>query len=386
MDGFQTPAAIAADRLHGPLATIAAAAERHDREASFPADSLAALHRDGLLALTVPARLGGGGGGLAASAGAVAAVGAVCASTGLVFAMQCLHQRAVAGDPGWPAAVRDRVGRDAATAGGLVNALRVEPELGTPSRGGLPATRARRTPDGWRLSGRKIYSTGAPGLRWLLIYATTDEATARTGAFLVPADAPGIRIVGSWDQLGLRASGSDDVVLDDVAIPAEYAGELREPRAWTGATPEFAAWNAALIGSLYSGVARAARDWAVRFLRDRVPSNLGAPLATLPRLQEAMGEVAERLTANEWLIAGLAAVTDAGAPPPVVESNMLKVTLAENAIAAVERAVSVGGNHALSRHHPIERHLRDVLCARVHAPQVDAARLAAGRALLGSSS
>jgi len=376
MDGFQAPMAT-------PLAAIAAAATHHDRHASFPADSLAALHAAGLLALTVPRDVGGGGAGLAASARAVGAVGGACASTALIFAMQCLHQRAMAADAGWPGALRDRVGRDAVNEGGLINALRVEPELGTPSRGGIPATVARRTADGWRLTGRKIYSTGAPGLRWLLVFAATDEASPRTGAFLVPADAPGLCIEATWDQLGLRASGSHDVLLDDVAIPVDHAGELRAPGAWGGATAEFAAWNAALIGALYTGVARAARDWAIGFLRTRTPTALGAPLATLPRLQEAIGGVAEKLAVNDWLIAGLAATTDAGAPPPAAESNLLKVTLAENAIDAVQRAVAVAGNHALSRHHPIERHLRDVLCARIHAPQVDAARTAAGRAVLG---
>jgi len=278
--------------------------------------------------------------------------------------------------------LRDRVGREAVEIGALVNALRVEPALGAPARGGLPATVARRTADGWQITGRKIYSTGAPGLRWFLVWARTEEDTPRVGSFLVPADAPGIRIEETWDHLGLRASGSHDVVLEDVAIPAGHSGELRPPQAW-GREPDIAAWNVALIGALYTGVARAARDWIVQFLQNRRPANLGAALATLPRMQEAVGAIEERLAVNAALLEAVAQAMDAGTPQPTGTLNLFKTTIAENAVRAVEQAVTLGGNHALSRENPLERHLRDVLCARIHTPQVDSAYIAAGRAALG---
>ncbi len=70
-------------------------------------------------------------------------------------------------DNRWPAQVRRAVFDSAVADGALINALRVEPALGSPSRGGLPDTIARRDGDGWRLSGHKLYSTGIPALRWL---------------------------------------------------------------------------------------------------------------------------------------------------------------------------------------------------------------------------
>ncbi len=114
--------------LPAALARIAETAVRHDRDGSFPHDGLAALHAAGLLALTVPARLGGGGGGLALAAQAVQAVGGACASTGLIFAMQLIHQHwlGVAGD--LPEPLRARIGRAAVEEGALVNSLRVEPQ------------------------------------------------------------------------------------------------------------------------------------------------------------------------------------------------------------------------------------------------------------------
>ena len=176
--------------LPGLLPGIAATAARHDRDGSFPHGNLAALRGAGLLALTVPAALGGGGAGLRVAAAAVEQVGAACPATALVLAMQYLKHAALARSPAWPAALREMVQRDAVDEGALINVLRVEPELGSPTRGGLPATVARRTADGWALSGRKRYSTGLPALRWLEVWARTDEETPRVGSFLVPTDAP----------------------------------------------------------------------------------------------------------------------------------------------------------------------------------------------------
>jgi alkylation response protein AidB-like acyl-CoA dehydrogenase len=65
-----------------------------------------------------------------------------------------------------------------------------------------------------------------------------------------------------------------------------------------------------------------------------------------------------------------------------MELGLVKTVAADNAIAAVQEAVALCGNHALARSNPLERHLRDVLCARIHTPQPDAALLAAGRAAL----
>ena len=246
----------------------------------------------------------------------------------------------------------------------------------------MPETVAYRTPDGWALTGRKIYSTGAPGLQWMLVYARTDEPEPRVGFFLVPASSPGVSIEETWDQLGLRASGSHDVVLRGAVVPADHAVDVRAPQEWRP-DPVQVAWNTLLIAGLYTGVATAARDWLAKFLRERTPANLGAPLATLPRMQEAMGGIEALLLTNRRLIAGAATEFDRTGGPDATTCGLIKTVSADNAIRAVEEAVKLTGNHGLSRANPLERHLRDVLCARVHTPQADAAHLAAGRAALG---
>ncbi|MFC7205971.1 acyl-CoA dehydrogenase family protein [Comamonas endophytica] len=193
----------------------------HDREGSFPHANFADLQRAGLLALAAPRAWGGQQASVAELAEVIGAIGYGCPATALVLSMQYLQQRGMfrAGSF-WPEHLARQLVQEAAGSVSLANALRVEPELGTPARGGLPATVARRTPDGWRLSGRKIYSTGAPILRWYVVWARTDDAEPLVGSFLVRADSPGVRIETTWDHLGLRASGSHDVILDGVPTPS----------------------------------------------------------------------------------------------------------------------------------------------------------------------
>lgn len=380
MDGMVAPLAHPfADDFVGDLAEHAAAV---DRAGSFPWDSLNALHSQGLLAATARTQDGGQEIGLSRAIDLVRSAGRGCASTALIFTMQLIHLR-VSARSAWPEHLRAQIGRSAGRFGTLINALRVEPALGSPSRGGMPATIARRTSEGWSISGRKIYSTGAPGLGWMIVFASTEEAVPRMGQFLVGAHTPGVRIEESWDQLGLRASGSHDVIFDDVVVPFDHAVDLRPPSDWSARDDEGAAWNALLIGSLYTGVAEASRDWIIEFLRNRVPANLGAPLATLPRMQEAVGRVETLLAANRRMIASMASDVDAGRVPAAAESGLIKTVASANAIEAVQAAVELAGTHALARANPLERHLRDVLCARIHAPQPDAAYTLAGRIALG---
>lgn len=361
-----------------------ARAAAHDREGSFPHRNFTELQQAGLLALAGARHLGGQGASLTQLGEVVGAVAQGCPATALVLTMQYMQQRAMGrvGSP-WPEALARQLVQESVREVSLANALRVEPELGSPARGGLPATVARRAGDGWRITGHKIYSTGAPILRWYVVWARTDEEAPRTGAFLVRAGAPGIRIDPNWDHLGLRASGSHDVHFDSVPVPASHALELRLPQDWARGDAAVQAEMVVLLGGLYTGVARAAREWLLDFLRTRSPASLGAPLASLPRVQETVGRIEGLLLANERLLRGLAADVDAGVAVTSVDSGLIKSTTTHHAVQAVELALSLTGNHGLARRNPLERHLRDLLCGRIHTPQDDSVHVAAGRAALG---
>lgn len=364
-------------------AVLAARAGKADREAAFSFENIADLKAAGLLALGVPRSFGGQDVSLSEAVEVLRAIGKGDPSTALVLLMQILHHRNIAGIGTWPAHLARQVFEAAVRDGALINALRVEPALGSPVRGGIPGTRARHTPDGWRISGRKLYSTGSPALRWGIVWGATDAAEPKVGEFLVPLDAPGVRIERTWDHLGLRASGSEDVVLEDVLIPHDHAVDIRAPAEWGRADVGRNAWLPFMIAAMYDGVAQAARDWLVAFLRQRVPSNLGAPLTSVPRIQSVVGEIEALLLANDALFAALGLRIDAGGPGiEKIRPDLVKYTVTTNAIAVVEHALTVSGNHGLTRANPLERFHRDVLCSRVHHPQNDLILEAAGRAAL----
>ena len=356
-------------------AQFAASAAAHDRDASFPFENFEALRQAGLLALTAPRDLGGRGADLPTALRVIRAVARGEPATALVLTMQYLFHASLDGRSGWPERLKRRVVADALSSGALINALRVEPDLGTPARGGLPATVARRTGEGWRLSGRKIYSTGSPGLTWMMVWASTDEETPRVGGFLVHRDTPGWRIEETWDHTGLRASGSHDVVFEDALIPEDHALSPQPLGEAPQIDPKFAVWSQVLTSAIYDEVARAGRDWFVQWALDRQPANLGAPLASLARFQELVGGIDALLLQNRVLLDSAAA----GAIP-VSEAGLVKHLVTENAIAAVEKAIAAAGNPGLSRHNDLQRHYRDVLCGRIHTPQGDVVLAGAGKA------
>lgn len=351
-----------------------------DQQAVFPADNFERLRGAGFLALTAPKNMGGEGASLSLARRVITEIARGEPSTALILFMQYVNL-ALLPRGRVPVEVARRVVSDAVAKGALINSLRVEPELGSPSRGGLPATIARRTADGWALSGTKIYSTGSTGLSWMLVWAKTDEDETRVGRFLVPARDPKISISPTWRALGMRATVSHAVAFDDVRLSLEAAVELHLAAEQRDKQPLESIWSACLLSSVYHGIALAARDWLVTFLNSRRPSNLGAALSSLPRVQELLGRIEEKLFCNEQLLLGLARSVDEGTTTSAGHPGFLKSIVTENAICVVEEAMKLSGNHGISLDNPLERHHRNVLCGRIHTPQQDAVWTAAGRAL-----
>jgi alkylation response protein AidB-like acyl-CoA dehydrogenase len=199
--------------------------------------------------------------------------------------------------------------------------------------------------------GHKIYTTGAPILRYFLMWGRTDEDPPRVGAFLVPRDLPGWRLVETWDHIGMRATGSHYVIFDGVEIPYNFAVDVHPLDE------------------------QAARDWLVEYVHERRPANLGASLATLPRVQSTVGEIEALLYVDRSLIFEHAAQTDAGNPTVGARGGLIKYVVTNNAVRAVDLALSLVDNPGLSRRNPLERFHRYVLCSCIHTPQDDAVML-----------
>ncbi len=377
--------------LRAVTEAVRAVAVAPDRDGSLPWEGLLVAHRAGLLTATVGARHGGPELSGSDVLRILIALGEGDASVALIAANTLATHAAQARAPHWPPRLYEQLLARSGEGPAPVNAIRAEPELGAPARGGLPATVARRTAHGWSLTGRKAYATGGESLAVHVVWAVADEPGGdaerpRLGHLLVPAETPGIRWSPTWDHLGLRASNTHDVVYDDVELPEDAFIEI--PRGEDGVYRD----PAASVGidslghaALYVGVARAAREAFADYARARVPSGLGRPIATTECIQTVAGEIEAQIALAETLLHGSIARAERGDTEHLPQLGVVKVQIVRAAIAAVQTAVAALGNPALSRHHPLERLLRDVLCARVHPPQEDAALLAAGRRVLGAT-
>jgi alkylation response protein AidB-like acyl-CoA dehydrogenase len=373
------------ERLAGLTAQLAAHAEDVDRSGRFPWEGLQAVHEAGILTAAVRTEHGGHGGLSAVDTVRVfRALGKGDPSTALIAAMTYVAHGAFA--PIWPAELYGRVLRESAAGPTPINAIRAEPELGAPARGGLPATTVRRTDDGWVLNGHKGFATGSEGLAYHLVWAVSEGDEPLIGHVVVPSTdadgtpAPGIGIERTWDHLGMRGTSTHDVVYTDVHVPADHFQGVPVGSVPNNAGPA----DGSILGvfALYVGVAEAARDFFGAFARTRVPTALGRPIATTERIQGVAGEIEAHLTTAQEVLHSLAVRVDAGDPTVFARFGLGKVIASRSAIDAVQTAVAALGNPALTRGNPLERHLRDVLCSRIHPPQDDTALVGAGRIAL----
>lgn len=373
-----------AARLAAAEALARAFAERaaeHDRAASFPHENIAALRAGAWPGLTVPARFGGAGAGLRETVAVLERLAAGDGSTALAFAMHLQTLGSAAAGEAWPAACLERVGRAAAERGALVNSCASEPELGSPSRGGLPRTRARREGAGWRIAGRKTFASLAPALDWFIVPAALDGEPETIGRFLVPAE--GVRIEPNWDPMGMRATGSHDILLDEVPVPD---ADLLFRQSAAAPDPDRAvvnAWFTLAVSAVYLGVAACAQAAAARYARERVPSALGRPIAELESVQRRLGQAELDLGAARRCLLGVAGDWDRaeGAAARAAlggEIVAAKLFVTNAAIRVVDEAMRLAGGAAMRRDLPLERCYRDVRAGLYHPPTDDQ-----GLALLG---
>ena len=366
-------------------ARFAERAERHDREASFPFENFQDLREAGFLALTVPREYGGFGGNELDFALALERIAWGDASTALALGMHLSNIGQLVEGHLWPERVPGLC-REIVEQGAMLNAAQAEPRLGSPSHGGLPDTTARREPSGeWVLNGRKIYTTGAPGLRYFLVLAAVQEPDqpVRLGTFLVPSDAPGVRVEETWDAMALRASGSHDLVLEDARIPA---GALLDARAPGTPDPRAALglpWGAIALSAIYTGVALAARDEAAHFAATRVPTALGKPVGELPTVRLKLGEIEELLLISHRLLYGLAGdwVHQPDMHPSLrAQAPIVKSLATNNAVRVTDLALRIVGGAGLQRSMRLELLFRDARAGLINAPLDDVVLQNAGKA------
>jgi alkylation response protein AidB-like acyl-CoA dehydrogenase len=368
-------------------ARFAARADAVDREGRFPAENFRELHESGYLALTIPQEFGGLGADPLEYALAHERIARACGSTALAANMH-LTLLGRLGETGiWPAATYARVCRDVVAHGALINNVNSEPDLGSPSRGGLPGTTAERTASGWVINGRKRWASMAPALSYMFALATVVDGDAPPwrGNVLVPASSPGVRVEPAWDNLGMRGTASDDVVFTEVEVPPDaLLGFDGSPVPGDGL-----GWSAFGGAAVFLGIAQAARDAAVAFAQQRRPTGMAGPIAELQTIQHRIAAIELALLPARTL---LYATIEWWLARPEERDAMswrlaaAKYTVTEAAIRVTDEALRVAGSAGLAAASPLQRYFRDARTAIGQPPIADVALTTIGKAALGLGS
>jgi alkylation response protein AidB-like acyl-CoA dehydrogenase len=371
-------------------ARFAARAGAHDRDGSFPFENYADLHEAGYLRLVLPHEYGGEGADVFEMVLAQEHLARGDGSTALATSMLVQALGRAAEERSWPEPLFATICRTIAAEGGLVNGVVTEPDLGSISRGGVPATTATPAEGGWLINGHKIFATGGPALRYLVTAVVLPPSEAapqgETASAIVEAPARGLRLVDTWsDNLSLRTCGNYDVFYEDVFVPQDRLLNRRAIGARaTGGPPGASGWSLP-IAAVYLGIGQAACDAACDYANGRVPSSLGKPIAELSHIQQWIGQMQVTLDAARAVLYDTARAWVAHPdlrPSLGPQIAAAKYLTTNGACAATDTALRVAGGFSLTRALPIERYFRDARAGLFNPPQDDLALSQVGRAAL----
>jgi len=253
----------------------------------------------------------------------------------------------------------------------MINSFASEAATGSPSRGGRPQTVAEPAQGGgWLLTGRKTFSTLSPILDRFLTTASLPDGTL--GEFLVRV-GPGVRIEETWNTMGMRATGSHDVVLEQAFVPADGLMEQTEGREPKKRSSDGSGWLLH-IPACYLGIAYAARDYAISKSLSYKPNSLnGQSIADLPHIQDKIAQMEVDLRTSRTLLYDAAKRWDEQPDQRAALKNelgLVKYVATNAAVRIVDLAMRIVGGASLSRDMPLERMYRDVR-AGLHNPPMD---------------
>lgn len=351
---------------------FAAAAAEHDRDDSFVAENYAALKERGFFAAGVPAELGGGGATHAELCAAIRELAHHCSSTALAASM---HTHVVAGMAyGWRAgnkAPEPMLRRIAAER--LILATSGDSDWLAGSG------KLEKVEGGFRMTGRKIFGSGVPSADVLMTMGIYDDPKDGPTVihFAVPMNAPGVKVLDTWRVLGMRGTGSHDVLLEGVFIPDAAAGGVRRPAGkWHPSVHMVSLVALPIVYSAYLGVAEAARDLALEMARRKRED---------PGMAYLVGEMETHLVNAQVVHASMVENVKRLKPGP--ETTNLQLTsraiVAASVLRCVDKALEVAGGGGFYRSAPLERMFRDIQASRYHPmPEKPQTRFS-GRLLLG---
>jgi alkylation response protein AidB-like acyl-CoA dehydrogenase len=359
---------------------LAPRAAKHDLEASFPIENFRDMHPEGLLAICVPKEEGGLGADFQTYCLAAAELGRYCGATALSWNMHVcstLWSGTLADDLEMSA--QDRAEHERRRRIHYRRILERGAIYAQPfSEGGAAAagaaafgTEARPVDGGFIVNGKKIFASLSGAADYYGVLCTErregEQASRRNTLYLaVPADDEGVSVVGDWDPLGMRGTVSRTLLLKDVFVPRDemlmpegvyYTAATRWPHMFLTLSPT------------YMGLAQAAYDFTVAYLRGEAPGTPPVKRRMFPTKQIAVAEmhIALEQTKALWF----QAITEARANPSreqVMRAYAAQHTVMENANAVAAKAIRTCGGQAIFKALPLERIYRDSRCGSLMLP------------------
>jgi alkylation response protein AidB-like acyl-CoA dehydrogenase len=343
-------------------------------EDKYVADNIALLKSSGLVEAGVPHELGGGGADVDELAAMLRTLAYHCGSTGLAFSMHT-HQVAI---PAWRwkhqkaamAAVEPLLKRIAN------ERILLMSSGGSDWIGG--SGKAEKVEGGYRITARKVFSSGAP-TGDLLMTGAVLEAGGEPPMVLhfgIPMNSPHVKVLDNWRTLGMRGTGSHDVMIEGHVVPDAAVAVRRKAGEWHPIFQIIATIAFPLIYSVYLGVAESARDIAIGLAKRKTPGRHAIDLA---------GRMQTELTAARLGHESMLAAVRRNAPSADTVNDVMigKQLVARHAIAAVEYAMELAGGAGFYRSAGLERRFRDIQAARYHPLQSGPQAEYAGAMALG---
>lgn len=338
----------------------------NDEHSSFPKSNVETLVRLGYTKLPLTEEYGGTGFTVTDLVLFQETIGSMDSATALAIGW---HQGVVAeifAEKLWSDEMLEELA-EALKNGALINRAQSEAKTGSPTRGGIPGTVAKRTENGWIIDGRKSFTTMSPVLTHFLISAWVEE-TETISTFLIPREAKGVSIEENWNMLGMRATESHDLLMQSVEVPERY---LVEERPFERSRKVANNWNLH-IPACYLGIAQAARDEAVHFSLVHQPNSIQTAICELPNVQQHIGEIDIELSQIRHTLYSIARLSEDPEKLPQMQQQLAiaKYTVTNGAIRIVDRAMRLVGAKSLQMENPLQQHYRDVR-AGLHNPPMD---------------
>jgi alkylation response protein AidB-like acyl-CoA dehydrogenase len=361
------------DRCLALAADFATRSAEHDRDASHPIENYARLREAGFLHLTIPKAWGGSGYDFLSHTIAYEALGRGCPSTALAFNMHASVVMPIIESDEVTSEAKQRLIDLVVTQGKMIGGNFSETGH-TSLIGERPlSVRARAADGGYRISGRKMFASMIEAADYVVVLVHPEGATTATAGMLamIPPDAEGRRVVANWDTLGMRATRSDSLILEDCWVPAEsvlFRSDDIRPFRTTGAN-----WFWASYTAVYLGLAGAAYDELRAVVSARRAEGYAQSLAWHPDVRRHVAELSVDLEAARLITYRSAWLRDQqGASAEALAAMFRAKYMVGQAASRITRvALTLGGAHGIFKGSRLEQLFRDGAIAEIQPPPSD---------------